>query len=66
MAAAKPFRWAVTSAGKIAADFAHAIRQLPGHEIVAVAARNGADADAFVAKHARGAKAHAGPSGDRV
>ena len=35
-----PFRWAITSAGKIAADFAHAVRQLEGHEVVAVAARS--------------------------
>ena len=39
-----PFRWAITSAGKIAADFAHAVRQLEGHEVVAVAARSEAAA----------------------
>ena len=28
----QPFKWAVVSAGKMAADFTAAIRQLPGHE----------------------------------
>ena len=28
----QPFKWAVISAGKMAADFTAAIRQLPGHE----------------------------------
>ena len=54
------FRWAITSAGKIAADFAHAVRQLEGHEVVAVAARSEAAARDFCARHARGAKAYGG------
>ena len=49
------FRWAITSAGKIAADFAHAVRQLPGHEVVAVAARSEASARAFSEQHCAGA-----------
>jgi dihydrodiol dehydrogenase / D-xylose 1-dehydrogenase (NADP) len=55
-----PFRWAITSAGKIAADFAHAVRQLEGHEVVAVAARSEAAAREFCARHARGAAAYGG------
>ena len=34
-----PFRWAITSAGKIAADFAHAVRQLEGRLANALAAQ---------------------------
>ena len=48
---AAPFRWAITSAGKIAADFAEAVRRLDGHAVVAVAARSRADAEAFAARH---------------
>ena len=61
------FRWAVTSAGKIAADFANAVRQLPGHEVVAVAARSEASAAAFSAAHCGGAaKAYGGKSRART
>ena len=54
-----PFRWAITSAGKIAADFAHAVRQLEGHEVVAVAARSEAAARASARGTPAGAAASA-------
>eukprot|EP00629_Pelagomonadales_sp_RCC1024_P015364 CAMPEP_0119268252 /NCGR_PEP_ID=MMETSP1329-20130426/6096_1 /TAXON_ID=114041 /ORGANISM="Genus nov. species nov., Strain RCC1024" /LENGTH=355 /DNA_ID=CAMNT_0007268215 /DNA_START=52 /DNA_END=1116 /DNA_ORIENTATION=+ len=54
------FRWAITSAGKIAADFACAVRQLPGHEVVAVAARSEAAAAAFAATHCPNATTYEG------
>ena len=58
---AAPFRWAITSAGKIAADFAEAVRRLDGHAVVAVAARSRADAEAFAARHCdRGVKCYGG------
>ena len=50
------FRWAITSAGKIAADFAHAVRQLEGHAVVAVAARSLGDAERFAALHCGGTR----------
>ncbi|KAH8095316.1 D-xylose 1-dehydrogenase [Aureococcus anophagefferens] len=58
---AAPFRWAITSAGKIAADFAEAVRRLDGHAVVAVAARSRADAEAFAARHCdRGVQCYGG------
>lgn len=41
------FRWAVISSGKIAQDFANAIRQLPGHEVSAVVSRTKENGEAF-------------------
>ena len=51
------FRWAISSTGKIAADFANAIRQLPGHRVAAVMSRSEASAARFIKKHCDGAVA---------
>jgi len=53
MAAGKPTRWGIVSAGKISGDFCIALRTLPRaeHEIVAVAARKMEDAESFAKRH---------------
>lgn len=48
----RPLRWGFLGAGKIAGTFARALADLPGHDIVAVGARDGARAAAFAAEHA--------------
>lgn len=52
------FRWAIISTGKIARDFASAVRQLPGHEVSAVTSRSRGSAFEFVAQHCPGASSY--------
>jgi len=44
-------KWGILSAGNIAGTFAEALKEAEGSELYAVAARNGADAEAFADKH---------------
>ncbi|QQS01111.1 MAG: Gfo/Idh/MocA family oxidoreductase [Austwickia sp.] len=48
----RALRWGFLGAGQIAGTFARALAELPGHEVVAVGARDGARAAAFAAEHA--------------
>ena len=47
----RPLRWGFMGAGKIAGTFAAALAQLPGHELVAVGARDADRAHRFAAEH---------------
>jgi len=53
-----PIRWGILSTGHIAGVFADDLRLLPDHRVSAVASRTQDKADAFVAEHAPGARAH--------
>ena len=52
-------RWGFLATGKIARKVAGALAQVEGSELVAVGARRRESAEAFVAEHAPGARAHA-------
>ena len=44
-------RWGIASAGKISSDFVTALKALPDHKVVAVAARALEKAEAFAKTH---------------
>lgn len=48
---ARPLRWGFLGAGEFAGTFARTLAELSGHEIAAVAARDGDRAAAFAAQH---------------
>ena len=52
-------RWGFLTTGKIARKVAADLALVPGSELVAVGARRLESAEAFVAEHAPGARAHA-------
>jgi predicted dehydrogenase len=55
---AEGFRWGLLGPGRIARRFAHAVRELPGCELAAVAGRDAGRARAFADEFAPGAAVH--------